>query len=189
MPISSAGELASVSSPSDKAVCSSLISGIFWRHLPELPAQECSTLPHPGAHHAGEQQWHQGCVSPPANSKPAAEQVRTEPSPCFGLIVRRGSVFFFLYSTVSVKAKESEMLHGVTDELAALPPQMGRAGCWARAVSTACFDTMWKWTDMQCSQELPENYSKAAAQLYEHMSSLLEMPGSVSSPSLVFLGW
>lgn len=35
-------------------------------------------------------------------------------------------------------------------------------------MTTACFDTTWKWADMQCSQELPENHNKATAQLYAH---------------------
>lgn len=60
------------------------------------------------------------------------------------------------------------MLHQVIDELAALPLRRSRQGCWERAVTTACFDTMWKWADTQCSQELPENHNKVTAQLYAH---------------------
>lgn len=60
------------------------------------------------------------------------------------------------------------MFHQVTDELAVLSLTRGKQGCWEGAVTTACFHTMSKWADTQCSQELPESHNKTTAQLYTH---------------------
>lgn len=67
-------ELARVSSPTDRAVCNSLISEAAWAPVPGV----LHALSQPGAHHALGQLVHRDYSSAPANSKPAKEQVETK---------------------------------------------------------------------------------------------------------------